>query len=157
MIILYFVLVRDLLRDIKSFWEICIPETRKCINPRYFISIFDCGMVVSGAKDMTVLRRDFLTCFMEKMRFQQKPSLFLFFIVPQFHVKTLWNWRNCFLIILASKMKLADGFMILRGINYETAKVGREKKWNWRHAAAPRPSVSFFSRPILDGFIILAP
>ena len=37
MIILYFVPIRYLLQDIKSFWEKCIPETRKCINPRYFI------------------------------------------------------------------------------------------------------------------------
>ena len=128
LIILYFVPIRYLLQDIKSFWEKCIPETRKFINPRYFIPISNsyrtmsaprrsgrvakarverryCGMLMRIAKDMTVLRRDLLPCFMEKKRFQQKPSLFLFFIVPQFHVKTLWNWRFCFLIIFASKKK----------------------------------------------------
>ena len=60
--------------------------------------------------------RDLLTCFMKKRRFQKKPSLFFIFILDQFHAKTGWNWRYWFQIFLASKKKLADGFIILRGI-----------------------------------------
>ena len=103
--------------------------------------------------EIIVAARDFWTCFMEKMRFQQKPHLFLFFIVAQFHVKLAKKWWIFFYDILASKMKLADGFMIFNGIKLwnrqirlgKKMKLTARKKWNWRHAASPRPSVSFFS------------
>ena len=84
------------------------------------------------------------------MRFQKKPSLFLFFIVPQFHVKTSWNWRHYFLIILASKMKLADGFMILRGIKLWNRQSwsGKKMKLTARGFAA---AVSFIFFPTNSG------
>ena len=55
-------------------------------------------------------------------------------------MKSVGNWRF-FPALLPQKMKLADDFM------------GE----NWHKIVRGVPSVSFFSRPTLDGFIILAP
>ena len=71
--------------------------------------------------EIIVAARDFWTCFMEKMRFQQKPHLFLFFIVAQFQVKLAKKCLNYFLTFWHQKMKLADGFMCETDI----------KLWNW--------------------------
>ena len=70
--------------------------------------------------------------------------------MPQFHVKTVWNWRHYFLIILASKMKLADGFIILRGIKLWNRQSwsGKKMKLTARGFAA---AVSFIFFPTNSG------
>ena len=95
------------------------------------------------------------------MRFQQKPCLFLFFIVPQFHVKTAWNWRYCFQIILASKIKLADGFMIIRGIKLwnRQSRAGKKMKLTARgfhfHRKIKRNKISKVKLLNSDYYIVL--
>ena len=86
----------------------------------------------------------------------------------------------CLSAYFGSKMKLADGFMVWRGIKLwnRQSRSGKKMKLTARgrgeffknctralralvqfskNSPLPRPSVSFFSRPTLDGFIILAP
>ena len=99
--------------------------------------------------------------------------------MAQFHVKTGWNWWFFFCFIWLKKWNWLMVSWVKTGIKlWNRPEVGREKKWNWRHAVSgkkmkltargcaaavsfiffptPRPSVSFFSRPTLDGFTILA-
>ena len=86
----------------------------------------------------------------------------------------------CLSAYFGSKTKLADGFMVWRGIKLwnRQSRSGKKMKLTARgrgeffknctralralvqfskNSPLPRPSVSFFSRPTLDGFIILAP
>ena len=53
---------------------------------------------------------------MEKMRFQKKTIFIFIFYCATVSRENFMKLAAFFLIILASKMKLADGFIILRGI-----------------------------------------
>ena len=91
----------------------------------------------------------------KKWGFSRNLTYFLFLLWISF----TWNWRKnvyIFLNFLASKVKLADGFMDQTGIKLWNRHIRSGKKWNWRHAASPRHVSFIFSRPNLDGFIILA-
>ena len=53
--------------------------------------------------------------------------LFFVYIIRKFHAKTAWNWRFSLTLFLASKMKKADSFMILRCIILWIRKSRMEK------------------------------
>ena len=87
----------------------------------------------------------------KKWGFSWNLTYFLFLLWISF----TWNWRKnvyIFLNFLASKVKLADGFMDETGIKLWNRQIrsGKKKNWNWRHQALPRPSLSFFF-PIESG------
>ena len=90
--------------------------------------------------------RDLLACFMEKIKFQLKTSfIFIFYCGTVLRE----NWMKLavfFLIIFASKIKLADGFMILRGIKLWNRQSwsGKKMKLTTRGCAA---AVSFIFFP----------
>ena len=73
----------------------------------------------------------------KKWGFSCKPHLFLFFIVAQFHVKTGWNWWFFFCFIWLKKWNWLMVSWVKTGIKlWNRPEVGREKKWNWRHAVS---------------------
>ena len=87
----------------------------------------------------------FLDLFYGKSEVSVKTLLIFFYCGQVSRENCCKNGGYSFIIFLASKMKLTDGFM-----NFTWHKIMKpphsvwKKKWNWRHAASPRPSVSFF-------------
>ena len=73
--------------------------------------------------------------------FSWKPHFFFF--CGQFQVKLVKNvW---FFSAFWLKNETGCGFMYETDIKlWNRPELSQEKKWNWRHAASPRPSVSFF-------------
>ena len=109
-----------------------------------------CSLIVSppGERYVCIHGWDLFACFMEKMRFQKKTIFIFIFYCATVSRENFMKLAAFFLIILASKMKLADGFIILRRI----------KLWN-RHKLVGKKNETdgLFFLPTLDGFIILSP